>query len=755
MRCLNNSISRFIHLMSCQTSKAMPTRNEFEILATMLKHLKPVLDEIDDDKIASEAVLWKECEDLDIYINTAREFMEQWSPKMSSILSVSRSEQLLKTIKRSALEICSILCRLLRTSPSSSSFAGVQVCTEIMHCVQELQSWQPERISGHMEQALRSKNDNLISCSQHLAEIVESLSLVSNQELLKESIAVEKERVKLDANKCVEEVDQINQIVDLLALIRDYLLKNGCFGTMKGVLIPSYFRCPLSLIFMLDPVIVASGQTFERSSIQKWLDHGLRICPKTRQYLSHTNVIPNYTVKALIANWLQENNLKPPNSSELSAQDVIRTDSFGCSVHSSDSMSRSSLEVGDAVGRLNIDEPSSLSGEISSSTCQGLEAKNSNHRSSEHTYAHSRTHSATSAVSSCDYVPSSISELSRISDRHEKVGEIVSEHSSSQSAYTSSAMNANGSNKYGKVHSLSFSDSGHDETTSSFHVDEMVEHLKGPSNSLQTSAAAELRLLAKHNMENRIIIGKCGAIGPLISLLHTDVKITQEHAVTALLNLSLNEEIKAKIAEAGIIEPLIHVLKTGTDTAKENSAAALFSFSLLEDFKSKIGRSGAIKVLVDLLARGTIRGKKDAATALFNLSICHENIARIVQGGAVKYLVQLLEPSTGMVDKSVALLANLSPITEGRLAIAKEGGIPLLVEIVDSGSQRGKENAASVLLQLCLNSNKFCNLVLQEGAVPPLVALSQSGTPRAKEKAQQLLSHFRTQREGGSGKRKK
>lgn len=90
MRCLNNSISRFIHLMSCQTSKAMPTRNEFEILATMLKHLKPVLDEIDDDKIASEAVLWKECEDLDIYINTAREFMEQWSPKMSSILSVSR-----------------------------------------------------------------------------------------------------------------------------------------------------------------------------------------------------------------------------------------------------------------------------------------------------------------------------------------------------------------------------------------------------------------------------------------------------------------------------------------------------------------------------------------------------------------------------------------------------------------------------------------------------------------------------------------
>ncbi|CAO2826605.1 unnamed protein product [Amaranthus hypochondriacus] len=746
MRCLNNSISRFIHLMSCQTSKAMPTLNDFEIMATMLKYLKPVLDEIDDEKLALEETLWKECENLDIYINAAREFVERWSPKMSKLLSVVRGEQLLKIIRRHSLEICGVLCRLLRTSSSSSSFAGVQVCTKIMHCVQELQTWQPERISGHIEETLRSKNDDQISCSEHLVEVVESLGLVSNQVLLQESIAVEKEMVKFQANNCLEEADQINQIIDFLALIRNYMLKNGCFGTMNGVAIPSYFRCPLSLDFMLDPVIVASGQTFERSSIQKWLDHGLTICPKTRQFLCHTNVIPNYTVKALIANWFQENNLKPPNSSEitnadeLSGQDVIRTDSFRCSVQSSDTMSRCSLEVGDAIGRLNIDE-SYVSGELSSSLCQELEAEKSNHRSPDHSYAHSRTHSATSAIFSYDYVPSSATELSRISNRHEKVGEITSESSISD--------------RNNRVHSLSSSDlEQHDETTLT-RVNDLVENLKNPPNALQTAAAAELRLLAKNNTENRIIIGKCGAIGPLISLLHSDVQITQEHAVTALLNLSLNQEIKARIAEAGIIEPLIHVLRTGNDTAKENSAAAIFSFSLLEDFKLKIGRSGAVKVLVDLLARGTVRGKKDAATALFNLSICHENKARIVQAGAVKHLVQLLEPSTGMVDKSVALLANLSTISEGRVAIAKEGGIPLIVEIVESGSQRGKENAASVLLQLCLYSTKFCNLVLQEGAVPPLVALSQSGTIRAREKAQQLLGHFRTQREGVAGKKKK
>ena len=101
-----------------------------------------------------------------------------------------------------------------------------------------------------------------------------------------------------------------------------------------------------------------------------------------------------------------------------------------------------------------------------------------------------------------------------------------------------------------------------------------------------------------------------------------------------------------------------------------------------------------------LLASGTLRGKKDAATALFNLSIFHENKARIVQAGAVKFLVLLLDPTDKMVDKAVALLANLSTIAEGRIEIAREGGIPSLVEIVESGSQRGKENAASILFHV-------------------------------------------------------
>ncbi|CAL5432653.1 unnamed protein product [Camellia sinensis] len=791
VRYVVNSISRFIHLVSCQTIKAMPTQKSYKNVANLLKLLKPVLDDVVDYTIPSDEVLCKECEELDIAVNEAREFMESWSLKMSKIYSVLQSEPLVMKIQSSSLEICHILCRLLQSFPSTSTFTGVQVCMKLdwltvpsaqlnsgyllQHCMQELQCLKFERISECIEEALKSQRKGMVPPSEHLIRIVESLSLTSNQDFLRESIALEKERMMAQVNGVKGEIDQIN-IIGLMSHIRDCMVKLESFKAMNGVPIPSYFRCPLSLELMSDPVIVASGQTYDRTSIHKWLDNGLSICPETRQKFSHTNFIPNYTVKALIANWCEEYHIKFSNtpertntnmplvsqSEDTSCQDLIRMDSFRCSSQSNDSISRSSLEVGNGFQKLKNDASFRFS-EEESNGCRSRETENFDHSSPEQSYVHSRSESASSAVSSIEYPPAGSTDVSRTSGKHENASELLGEiifecptsfplaknsefspilsekpyHRSKTMAEMAS--NRNGNN-YPRTLSLSSSESVCDDLATTTHVEKLVEGLKSQSHAAQTSAAAELRFLAKHNTENRVIVGHSGAIAPLLSLLYSEVKLTQEHSVTALLNLSINENIKAKIAEAGAIEPLIHVLRTGNAGAKENAAAALFSLSVLEEYKMKIGRSGAVKALVDLLHTGSLRGKKDAATALFNLSIFHENKARIVQAGAVKYLVELMDPATEMVDKAVALLANLSTIAEGCTAIVRAGGIPFLVEVIETGSQRGKENAASILFQLCINSPKFCRLVLQEGAVPPLVALSQSGTPRAKKKEHNSFS---------------
>lgn len=88
VKCLTNSISRFIHLVSCQNVKPLPMQKDYRTVAGVLKLLKPVLDEVIDYEILSDEILCKECEELDIAVNMAREFLEDWSPKMSKICSV-------------------------------------------------------------------------------------------------------------------------------------------------------------------------------------------------------------------------------------------------------------------------------------------------------------------------------------------------------------------------------------------------------------------------------------------------------------------------------------------------------------------------------------------------------------------------------------------------------------------------------------------------------------------------------------------
>ncbi|WOL04145.1 hypothetical protein Cni_G12866 [Canna indica] len=84
---------------------------------------------------------------------------------------------------------------------------------------------------------------------------------------------------------------------------------------------PEELRCPISLQLMYDPVIITSGQTYERVCIEKWFSDGHSTCPKTRQQLSHLSLTPNYCIKGLIVSWCEQNGLPvpagPPESLDL------------------------------------------------------------------------------------------------------------------------------------------------------------------------------------------------------------------------------------------------------------------------------------------------------------------------------------------------------------------------------------------------------------------------------------------------------
>lgn len=69
------------------------------------------------------------------------------------------------------------------------------------------------------------------------------------------------------------------------------------------VKVPNLFRCPISLDVMRSPVSLCTGVTYDRTSIQRWLESGNTTCPATMIPLPSTDLVPNLTLRRLIALW--------------------------------------------------------------------------------------------------------------------------------------------------------------------------------------------------------------------------------------------------------------------------------------------------------------------------------------------------------------------------------------------------------------------------------------------------------------------
>ncbi|KAG6570980.1 U-box domain-containing protein 15 [Cucurbita argyrosperma subsp. argyrosperma] len=457
-----------------------------------------------------------------------------------------------------------------------------------------------------------SKNDERNADPVILGRLANKLELHKVADLEAETEAIQ----KLVQRRCVSNPESLQQIMELLCKFKkiagmENSVASGAAPVVlkrlqrcRSTLIPHEFLCPISLEVMTDPVIVATGQTYDRDSIQTWLNSNHQTCPKTGQTLVHLSLAPNYALKNLILQWCQKHDYELPKK-----------------------------EVGSGFG----DTPPDLAREISS----------------------------------------------------------------------------------------------------------LVHNLSSSQLDVQKEAIIKIRVLSKENPENRVWIANSGVIPPLVKLLSYPDLNFQEHTVTALLNLSIDDANKRLIAREGAIPAIIEILQHGTEEAKENSAAALFSLSMLDENKVLIGTLKGIPPLVALLRDGTIRGKKDAATALFNLSMNQANKSRAIKAGIIQPLLFLLQDKNlGMVDEALSILLLLASHPEGRTEIGRNSFIEILVNIIIEGTPKNKECATSLLLELGRNNSPSILVALQFGVYEHLVELTRCGTSRAQRKASSLLQYM-------------
>ncbi|KAH7846805.1 hypothetical protein Vadar_018402 [Vaccinium darrowii] len=450
-------------------------------------------------------------------------------------------------------------------------------------------------------------SDDRNADSASIERLANKLALHTVEDLRTETIAIRKLVKERGQN-----VETNKQIVDILSKCKQIagLEDTGilddpavpkALAKCPSLAIPNEFLCPITLEIMSDPVIVATGQTYERESIQKWLDSDHRTCPKTGQSLAHLSLAPNFALRNLILQWCEKNNFQLPKK----------------------------------------EAPTS-------------------------------------------------SENSNVEHNNE--------------------------------------------------ISSVVQQLSSNQLEVQRKAVRKIRMLSKENPENRILVANNGGIPPLVQLLsYPDSKI-QEHAVTALLNLSIDESNKKLISREQPIPAMVEILQNGTIGAKENTAAALFSLSMLDENKANIALSNGIPPLVGLLKNGTIRGKKDAVTALFNLSLCQKNKVRAIEAGIVAPLLHLLEDKKlDMVNESLSLLLLLASNSEGSEEIGQVSVINTLVQFIKEGTPKNKECAVALALELGTKNPNLVLAALRYGVYEYVVELEKSGTNRGQRKANSLL----------------
>lgn len=202
--------------------------------------------------------------------------------------------------------------RLARFSPDTSS----------RHIVTELELLAMQHRTG-------------VGCDMNaVSRLARKIGIQSKEDIKLEQNALERARHKSRLENNRMEENYLSQIMSFLKMMEDCLEFENLDSKSKSESeavrgnskkkVPSEYCCPLSLQIMVDPVIVASGKTFDRVFIEKWIEQGNQSCPVTKQRFSHTSLIPNYALKSSILSWCKSNGHVLPKSMKLPANAFLK-----------------------------------------------------------------------------------------------------------------------------------------------------------------------------------------------------------------------------------------------------------------------------------------------------------------------------------------------------------------------------------------------------------------------------------------------
>ncbi|XP_035547104.1 U-box domain-containing protein 5-like isoform X2 [Juglans regia] len=434
---------------------------------------------------------------------------------------------------------------------------------------------------------------------------------------------------------------------------------------------PKEFKCSISMQVMHDPVIIASGLTFERFWIEQWFNEGNQTCPITQMTLDNLFMTPNSVLKELISAWSSKQGITIPDPYlEPNISSLVSLDS---------SFSSSIASIPSSVNNLNL--------QLSAVSIRS---------------------------SGTDDVPEILDHFSesRLSCRHRQKNAVSQELNNSTESYGNmlaslsrlAALSWGSQCKTVRDVNKTLQENKHacHTTISNSCVEPLIKFLKDAhelNDVKQQRDGAEVLLTILRNNSEMLLFDTDG-IYVLASYIETE--ITGE--VLAIIEvLSSQPKYKSMIVASGVLPSILKVLDTKTRDFHSIAMKILCNLSFNCDVGYHIVYLDCIPKLIQLLGDPylapfcieiirNLRSIEEVRIAVAETSSCISDISLILETGTKEEQ----EHAAGV------LLFVCREHADFRQLVMRDTIIQSLADMSLNGNSRGKE-FASELLQLLEN----------------------------------------------------
>lgn len=358
--------------------------------------------------------------------------------------------------------------------------------------------------------------------------------------------------------------DALDRLSVVLSALRD--LKSAL---QNKVSVPEHFLCPISSEIMKEPVVLATGETYDRPFIQAWLNAGNRTCPKTQQVLLHCFLTPNHSLSRMISDWCESNGVDLP----------VRDNTL---TSASANANTERIKLSSLLEKISL--PSVSERKKAAKELRLLTKKQPSFRTLIGDYP--------------DAIPQLLSLLSSPDLRH---------HPQMQEDIVTTILNIS-------IHDNNKKLVGENPLA----IPLLVNALATGNMETRSNAAAALFTLSALD-SNKLRIGESGAFSPLIKLFEEGSPMAKKDASSAIFNLCLAAENRSRAVKEGAVGVLVRTV--AEQTLVDESLSILAMLSGNQEAAFEVSSNGGVPALLGIIKTSDCSRNRENSAVILH-SVC-------------------------------------------------------------------------------------------------------------------------------------